>query len=140
MNGVLVYFALSTESGVVTTHAFQKAQHFNARLARKSAQAKLNWTPTLTHRSLARPEKPHAQSLRLRFAMPNAQGVNNLNIEALAVRPVQEGYDRTLSFAPQGDGVYLAVADFPLPGVWDIHITARRTNEIFKLKKRIRVP
>lgn len=140
VNGILVYFALSTATGQVTQDAFQEGRHFNARLAQKAAQVKLGWRSTLTHQSIAIANASHAQSLRLHFADAKNHGVNALSIKATAVRPTQIKYDRALTFTPQGNGVYTAHIKLPAPGIWDIHVTARRANEVFKLIKRIRIP
>lgn len=140
VNGVMAYFALSTWTGLETDKAFQRGQQFNALLAQQAAQDQLGWTTHLAFEPQPTAENPRAGFVSLRFRDAEGQGVNSLAINALAMRPTHEGFDQDLKFTGRGNGLYVAHAALPLPGQWELRLTARRADETFSLKQRIQVP
>lgn len=137
VNGTMAFLAVDTWTGLETEQPFQRGQAYNQELAQKAAQDKLGWTVTLDAGSLSRGE---GGELRLSFQDAQNQGVGNLTIEAQAFRPTQDGFDQPLTFIEQGGGVYAAPARLPLPGQWELRITASRADEVFKMRQRIQVP
>lgn len=140
VNGTMAYIAVDTWTGLETAQPFQKAQAFNGELAQKSAQAALDWTVKVDF--VKQPTTQNARAGILHFTVLDAhdQGIGGLTIEAQAVRPTHEGYDQVITFEERGLGEYVAPADLPLPGQWELRITASRADDIFKLRQRILVP
>lgn len=140
VNGILAYFAVNTWTGLETERPFQAGQEYNTTLAQKSAQATLAWQVRPVLEATPTAQAPHAGNMRLTFTESDGRAIENLVIEALAVRPTNEGYDQKLDFVAQGQGVYVAPIDLPLPGQWELRITATRGGDVFKMRPRIQVP
>lgn len=140
VNGTLAYLAVNTWTGLETARPFQAGQEFNKRLAQKSAQTALAWRVQPVFEAAPTAQAAHAGSMRLTFTEHDGRAIDNLVIEALAVRPTNEGYDQTLNFTAQGQGVYVAPIDLPLAGQWELRITATRDADVFKMRPRIQVP
>lgn len=140
VNGIMAYIAVDSWTGLETEHAFQKGQEFNTQLAQKSKQSKLGWTVATQFEHTPAPDNARSGVLHFTFTDATGGGVTGLNLQALAVRPTHEGYDRELTFVALGNGAYTAPADLPLSGQWELRITAARDTEVFKMRQRIQVP
>jgi len=140
VNGTMAYLALDTWTGLETQNPFQRGQAYNAELAQKAAQAELGWSARAAFERAPKVGAAHGGFIRLTFTDRQGLGVGALAIDATAVRPTHEGYDRKLEFVARAPGVYVAPADLPLPGLWELRITATRAGEVFKMRQRIQVP
>lgn len=140
VNGTMAYIAVDSWTGLETKNPFQRAQAYNQELEQKSLQTKLGWTAQVSHKPVAAPVNADGGFINLTIVDAGGQGVAALAIDALAVRPTHEGYDRPLEFIERGPGVYVAPEDLPLPGQWELRITATRGDDVFKLRQRIQVP
>ena len=122
VNGVLVYLALSTWTGIETKNYYQKGIAYNDNLAGAERQAQLGWTVAATLTPDATTAK--AQTVRAVYRDRSGVPVTDLRIRAYLVRPVHEGYDQTLALAHTGNGVYEATTTVPLPGQWELRLVA----------------
>lgn len=115
LDGIFVYMAVSTQTGVVTEQPYEKGLAFNETLAEARAQ------PDLEH---------HASYTdgTLRWKLPLTQAV----VTASIVRPVQDGYDFDVELKHKGGGVYEARPDTPLPGAWTAKLKATWDNQKFQ--------
>lgn len=140
VNGTMAYIAVNSWTGLETKQAFQHAQGFNDVLAQKSAQAALGWTALAAFESQPTADSARAGVLRLTINDKHGQGVAGMMIEAKAVRPTHEGYDRALQFTAVGSGVYAAPTTLPLAGQWELRVVATGNDAVFKMRQRILVP
>ncbi len=140
VNGTMAYIAVDSWTGLETRSPFQRGQNYNAELAQKSAQKELGWTAKAQFAPAPTADNPRAGALRLTFVDRDGKGVDALNVEALAVRPTHEGFDRIVAFMARGQGVYEAPANLPLAGQWELRVTASRADDVFKMRPRILVP
>lgn len=136
VNGVMLYAATSTFSGLETRDAYERGLAYNARLSEHAAQEQLGWQG-----SVSVLPAPGAQE-RLAFRLSTADGapVSGLSVAAQLRHPTATAHDRMLRLENVGAGVYEAALDIP-PGVWDIRIEARRAGHDvpFRLSDRLRV-
>jgi len=140
VNAIMAYIAVDSWTGLETEHAFQKGQEFNQQLAQKSTQNKLGWVASTNFTHAPTADNPRAGVLHLNYKDAAGLGVDGLTVEALAVRPTHEGYDRALAFVGNGNGTYSAPTTLPLSGQWELRITSTRGGDVFKLRQRIQVP
>ncbi|HEY9163936.1 MAG TPA: FixH family protein [Magnetovibrio sp.] len=141
VNSTLAYFAVNSWTGLENAHPFQAGQAFNEELAQKSAQANLGWrVQPVFEATPATEQSAHTGVMRMTFTGPDGKSIDNLVIEAMAVRPTSEGHDQALAFTAQGKGTYVAPIDLPLAGQWELRITATRGADVFKMRPRIQVP
>ena len=140
VNGFMAYTAVHSWTGLENQHAFQHAQAYNAELAQRKTQALMGWQGHAEFVAQPTQESAEAGVLHLRITDRQGQGVSGLVVGALAMRPTSEGHDRNLTFVEQEPGVYVTPADLPLPGQWELRITATRADDVFKMRQRIQVP
>ena len=135
MNGVFLYYALSTHTGLDTTNAYRRGLDYNSRLAAEKRQNRLGWQAALT---LA----PQRDRLTLIVKSKTGLPVSYLDVSALLGRPATDKFDHKLVLKEDSPGRY--EADFaPLDaGNWIVTIEAtdqtRKTDPIvYRLRKRL---
>jgi nitrogen fixation protein FixH len=131
-NGALVWLASSTFNGLVTENAYQEGLAYNRTLDEAEHQARLAW-------SIA-PAFASEGSLVGRLDLEASTALGPLigaNALARLVRPTQARHDFDVVLSPSAAGRYGARIVFPLPGVWDAHITLERDGRSFNLVRRL---
>ncbi len=140
VNGIMVFIALNTWTGLETEGHYQKGLEYNQDLAAAKAQAALGWTFALEAVPTASDGKARTVDLRLSFADRDGLPLDGLDVSVLLMRPTHEGYDQKVSLKPAGRGLYEAQATLPLPGQWSAHVLALHGDSEFQDKKRLRLP
>lgn len=112
-----IYFvikALSTHTGVVTEHAYEKGLAYDQALAQARAQASLQ------------ADLRYEDGL-VKFSLhdKDGQALDPVQVRAYFMRTVQKGHDFDLPLIARGEGVYEAQAEFPLKGAWIIKVEAQ---------------
>ncbi len=120
VNGVLLYQALSTHSGLVAQEPYRKGLAYNTRIAAGERQAALGWTTELT----TAPDGRVVLTAADRLGLP----VAGLKLSGTIGRPSTNRRDVTLRFVEQTAGRYLAEAGALGPGAWQIDVEARENN------------
>ena len=102
VNGVFLYSALSTHTGVVAQEPYRKGLEYNQRIAADERQSALGWKNTATV----------GRDGRLVVEIVDAQGnaVAGLRIAGTFGRPSTGQFDRQLVFAEPAPGRYEASA------------------------------
>jgi nitrogen fixation protein FixH len=132
VNGVLVYEALSTMSGVDTESAYQAGRMFEQQVAMAKAQDARHWRvdARLT---------PASNGARLDLSAIDAKGQPLGGMDAVAVfeRPTDRRLDRSIDLIEDAAGRFHGNADI-VPGQWDLVIEISRHGEqLFMSKNRI---
>lgn len=120
VNGVMIYFAVSSFSGLDTENAYMKGLAYNQTLHAGEAQRALGWTVELSHRPLG----GDLEEVTVSFRDKSGRPVESLVVAAELRRPAGEGFDRALSLEPLGGGRYGAALALPLKGQWDVRVQA----------------
>lgn len=137
VNGVLLWKALATHSGLVANEPYRKGLAYNNRIAADERQVALGWNATL--------EASRAGKISLSLVDPSAHPVTQLDIRGLLARPSSSNADALLKFAEQAPGVYVATSSSIAAGTWRIDIEAwsigaehRSGNEpIYRARRRL---
>ena len=133
VNGILIYRSLSTWTGLEQDNAYIDGLNYNRTLEARRAQAALGWRNTLSVQV-----RDGAVDLTARYVDRTGTPLENLAVQATLRRPTQEGFDQTLDMTNQGNGTYGAHALLPLPGQWQVRLTARLgSREVFHSESRI---
>lgn len=119
VNGVLLYQALHTHSGLVAQEPYRKGLHYNERIAASDRQAALGWTSELS--------VPADGSVRLALRDSSGQPVSGLAITGRLGRPADARTDVRLAFAETAPGQYAVATGAIEPGAWQIDIEVRDT-------------
>lgn len=130
VNGVFLYQALSTYTGVVSAEPYRKGLNYNARIEDERRQDALGWRETM---SLA---NSGALSLVLRDGENAAVG--GLRIAAVVGRPSTNASDRRLTLVETAPGQYAASAGTLEPGAWLVTIEAQDADAriVYRLRNR----
>ncbi|NBX03006.1 MAG: hypothetical protein EBR02_02855 [Alphaproteobacteria bacterium] len=131
VDGAMVTIAVRTQTGVVTTHAYEKGLAYNQTIAAAEKQTALGWKSTITF--TGKGEKAGALSVAVR----DAKGVTIKpdSLRAEITRPTQAGMDFSQALK-SGENLI----KFPASGLWEVRIFAMRGDDEFQQAKRIVVP
>lgn len=134
VNGVFVYFAISSFSGVETPDAYTRGLAYNRVIEAAETQAALGWTVTLEQTAVV----DQTTGLRVSVADRGGQPIEGLRVTAELRRPTHEGYDQKADLVAVGDGTYAGDIAVPLAGQWDAYIHAvRGDEERYTIKQRL---
>ena len=130
VNAVLVYFAVSTFTGVTVPRSYERGRNYDTVLAEAARQDALGW----------RAEVAFAGGrLTVRATDRDGRAVPG-RIEGVMLRPL-EGTEVPLAFVPRGSGAWAAEAALPQRGQWDARLTLFGPNETpFDIRRRLFVP
>ncbi|HWL80717.1 MAG TPA: FixH family protein [Roseomonas sp.] len=127
VNGVLVWAALSTFTGVSVGHAYDRGLAYNDVLAETARQDALGW-----HASVLMDVRGLVVSVEDEDGKPVAG-----TIAGVLVRPI-EGTRVPLGFRPVGPGRFQAAAEVPKRGQWEaqLRVTDARGAR-FDIRERV---
>lgn len=131
VNGVFIYFALKTHTGVVSDEAYKEGLAYNQVLERAAADANLNMQDEVAYT-----DGHLTWTLRTRDGAPIATS----EAKARFIRAVQDGYDFDVTLQNKGKGVYSAPIKAPLPGAWTVKLDAKWDNQQYQTTKRLTLP
>lgn len=136
VNGVMVWVAATTWTGLETREHYRKGLDYNAALAAERAQAERGWQVAVE----AVPANLDL-ALRLRVGLRDRDGraLDGAEVTALLIRPTSDGHDVAVALGPVGPGTYAAEAAVPLAGQWDLRIEARHPAGDWQSIRRILV-
>lgn len=130
VNLVMVYFAVSTFTGVTVPRAYERGRGYDAVLAEAARQDALGWRVDVT---LAGGALMVGATDRDGHAIPG-------RVEGVLLRPL-EGLEVPLAFAPRGAGRWAAEALPPQRGQWEARLTLYGPNEAaFDIRRRVVAP
>ena len=115
VNGLLIWYALTSWTGLVSDSAYQEGLGFDRILAESKAEAALGWKAAIAYDGSGR--------LTVRMVDSQAQPLSGLRLDAQFLRPTSEGHDRDLPLTEVSPGSYAAVLRLPLLGQWDVRVT-----------------
>lgn len=133
-NGVFVFLALNTWTGLSAENPYQRGIDYNEILDAAARQRALGWTGALSF-ALTRDGRG-----RLSLVVTDRQGtpVGNLAVKADIRRPTTADFDQAVTLTPSGAGAYEAELELPLRGQWDVHAVGEALDgRRFEIEDRI---
>lgn len=137
-NMVMLYFATSTFSGLSTQHAYVEGLAYNEKVAQEEAQEALGWTWSADLVDVESDGEGRRAVLRLSGQDSDGRPLDGAAITADIKRPAEQGFDQTVTFVPVGAGTYEVALVLPKPGQWQVLFTARRGEDTFQMRRRLR--
>ncbi|MEH6545470.1 MAG: FixH family protein [Sneathiella sp.] len=134
VNGVFVYFALNSFSGVSVSDAYRRGLAYNEELQAKEEQNARGWQHSLEFEQLG----DDTGIIRLRLLDPDKRPIANLSILGTLRRPVIEEADKSVAFV-YADQLYITDLSDLEKGQWDITIQVQGGGYAvpYRLDKRI---
>ncbi len=133
VNGIFIYMALSTWSGLEVKNAYQVGRNYNKYLAAAEAQNKRGWKVDVTKRLAG-------DSLSVVVRPRDAKGapLTGLEITVWLRRPTQEDLDRQRVLTEGETGRYSGVLPLPAKGLWQFILIAKRNGkEVYRSRSRV---
>ncbi len=117
-DGIMVYLAVSTQTGVVADKTYDKGLRYNQTLQAARAQEALGWKMHLPD------QLPQQGKLVMRWMDKAGKPLVGLQLRSTAVRPVQDGQDFPILWRENAPGEYIAEVHFSAVGQWDVEVQA----------------
>src|SRR5688572_466712 len=135
VNGVFLYMALSTHTGLVAQEPYRKGLHYNDRIAAAERQEALGWTSDVR---LA----PENGALTLALTSASGLPVSGLKISGAIGRPSTAQHDTKLALFETAPGRYAAEVGAREPGDWLLTLEAARVSDagrdiVYRLRRRL---
>ncbi|MBI5826923.1 MAG: FixH family protein [Deltaproteobacteria bacterium] len=135
VNFTLLYLALSTDDGLAEENYYEKGLMYNSMLRNEK---ELGWDIELSFDGTpgARP----ANSVNVRIYDRAGAGLEGAAVKVTLRRPTSDRYDRVFDLANSGAGPsYSGAITIPLPGIWDLRVTAGKDGHEMEKTFRIHV-
>jgi nitrogen fixation protein FixH len=130
VNGVMIWFALSSWSGLVSDSAYQDGLGFDGVLAESRAEAALGWKSTIAYDPKGR--------ISVLLTDAAQKPLSGMTLSLVLLRPTQEGFDRSSPLVEVAPGRYEAAIHPPLPGQWDVRVTVKSAGKVrFHAEQRV---
>lgn len=126
VNGFFVYFAISTNTGVVTENAYEKGLHYNTAL--KQAENAKNVVQNLSFKQTSK------DNALVKYSIETKENISSVVVQI--IRPLEGDYNLEVQLKRKKD-FYSANISFPKKGVWDLLAIAKTDNAEFRKKQRI---
>jgi nitrogen fixation protein FixH len=132
VNALMIWYALSTWSGLVSDSAYAEGLGFDRVLAASRAEAALGWKATIAYDPAGR--------VVFHLVDDKGQPLSRMGVSMVMLRPTREGFDRSAPLYETMPGQYEAGMRPPLPGIWDIRVIVATQGQIrFHAEQRVLV-
>ncbi len=136
VNGALAYFALRSDTGLVSEHPFELGNGYNRVLDAGAAQDALGWRGAARFSGAGGLTGSVVAELR----GPDSAPLDDLVVKAAIVRPVDPLPPQDLALAAIGHGTYSAPVTLVRAGQWEVRVRAERGAVSYQFVQRIVVP
>jgi nitrogen fixation protein FixH len=121
VNGVLVYFALGTWSGLVVERPYERGVQYNRVLEAVARQEALGW-----QFEIALQDAADTTIISVRAIDVGGQPLSGLNLRAAIERPLEKEMHGEVPLVEQAPGHYRASLERLRPGQWQTRLLAER--------------
>ncbi len=133
VNGLMLYHALATHSGIVAKEPYRKGLAYNERIAADERQAGLQWSADVALSS----EGTIAVTL---FDL-SGKPIGGRRVEATLGRAVSSRHDLRIVLVEQAPGRYVAAAGAIAPGAWVVDAEVREADNasasLYRMRRRL---
>ena len=132
-NGVMLYFAGASWTGLETDNAYEKGLAYNHTLAAAEAQQALGWHVEVD----AAPAEDGRAWVEVRLADRVGRAVVADRVWVQLVRPTSVGHDREALLTAYDAGRYRGSIDLPLAGQWDLRVRVEHAGGVYRTSRRV---
>jgi nitrogen fixation protein FixH len=133
VNGVMLYYALATHSGLVAQEPYRKGLAYNERISADERQAGLQWTADVV-------VSPHG-TIAITLADASGKPVSGRFADATLGRAASSRHDQRLALYEEAPGRYVAVGGAIEPGAWVVDATVRGVDDtsapVYRIRRRL---
>lgn len=135
-NGIMLFFALDSWTGLSTEDAFQQGLAYNEKIAERDRQAALGWQVSFD----ATPDRAGHVVFDLQVDDERGVPVTAASVAVSLTRPTHEGYDLAAILSHLGRGHYAGEVDLPLSGQWQVELVIDEPRGPYRQSARLVVP
>ena len=135
-NGVMVYIAVSSFTGLETEGPYNRGLAYNRVLEAERAERALGWNVSVAFE----PNGDRRGRVVARARDAAGAPLEGAAVTARLVRPTQNGYDMQVTLAAEGGGIYAADIELPLPGLWEIQTQIVHRSDVYRTAQRTAAP
>lgn len=130
VNAVMIWFAVSSFSGLYSRNPREEGLRHNDVLARQQQRDALGWKVDIDWQSSAR---------RMEIDVRDASGqpMSGARVVANLVRPVENRPPMTVAMEPVDIGRFAARVDLPEHGNWDVDVVVERAGQRYASTRRM---
>lgn len=121
LDGIFVYTAITTQTGLVTDQAYEKGLNYNETLAQAKSQPILKDTVSFDDNVLS-----------WQLIDNNDKKIETANVKARIIRPIQDGHDFDIVLDNKGEGIYQTTLTLPFEGLWMAKLESRWDKKTYK--------
>ncbi len=132
-NGIMVFFAFNSWTGLATEDAYIKGLAYNEQIADARDQQTLGWKAELGFA----PNGAQRGTLELDLKDRHGTPISGADVTAVFVRPTHAGHDLEITLENAGGGLYAAEVALPLAGQWDVRLRAEHERGGYRVERRI---
>lgn len=140
VNVFMMSEAVHTFSGLDSPHAYEEGLAYNKVLAMAEAQRHLGWTVDAQVVPAGAANGEHEADVAVTFHDKDGKPVEGMTVGARFIRPTSAGHDHSVTLQDAGGGRYTAAVKLPLPGLWNMHLTAHRADVDYQIGRRLLIP
>jgi nitrogen fixation protein FixH len=129
INGVMVWFAVSSFSGLYSDHARDRGLHYNQVMAEQRERDALGWTIETSWQSDGR--------LGLTVKDAGGRPLVGAAVAIALIRPAEKRTPVEVAMEPIGEGRFAGIVDLPARGNWDADIVVDAGHHRFAITKRL---
>lgn len=129
VNGVMVFLALDSWSGLSTDDPYQRGLRYNTTLEAMAQRDALGWQESFHFAPAPSGSDAEGKSRgRITLEMRDRDGnlLEGLIVAGQIRRPTNEGFDQPVKLEAVGAGRYVTNVAFPLKGNWLVRLSVRR--------------
>jgi len=129
LDGIFVYLATKSHTGVIEQNHYQRGLEYNDRVAAAEAQSALGWQSDI---SLTEDKK-----LLFKLTGKDNTPLESAQVRAQFIRPTQEGRDFVIDLSEIQGGLYVGEPASLEKGMWDIRVYVTWKQQQYQSSKRI---
>jgi nitrogen fixation protein FixH len=130
VNAVMIWFAVSSFSGLYSVNPREQGLRYNDVLARQQQRDALGWKVEVAW-------QPSASRLEIEVRDGSGQPIAGARVTAKLVRPVEKRAPIAVALEPVDIGRFVARVDLPAHGNWDIDIVVKSASQRYAATRRM---
>jgi nitrogen fixation protein FixH len=130
VNAIMIWFAVSSFSGLYSTNPREQGLHYNDVIARQKLRDALGWSVDVAW-------QPSASRMEIAVRDASGQPLAGARVVANLVRPVEKRAPIAVAMEPVDIGRFVARVDLPEHGNWDVDIVVECAGQRYASTRRM---
>jgi len=129
----LITFSMTSWNGLVTKHAFEEGNNYNAAISGAARQAELGWRSKLTVGGVIN----QAGTVTVLFRDKESRPISGARMSVVMTRQDRDDMDQTVPLAEIAPGEYRASVAIPVYGRWQVRTIAHAMGDDYQMLENV---